>query len=563
MASSTYHAFPYCVRGYRFTLPVVLLDADGDPTAPTGWDSERSVSGGAFADCTEEVTAPTGAAGEGYLTLDGDETNASLLLVRVKDTGAAVKTSEYAFVPAQLPTVETGTATAGASNTITLAAGASGVTQFYRGMLVGTTGGTGGGGGSGKLNNQLRVITSYNYLTKVATVFPQWETTPDNTTTYEILLPSGMQYVNVGRWNGTDLATPDTAGYPVATIKDGTSQGELNLASGVVDANLVQIIAAAITQAAGAGKVAAAFSKLHDVTTPLLDCSAAMRGTDSAALASAWTATRAGYVDELAAENLPTDVDGINAKTVNLPSDPADQSAVEAVITAATSPLATSVEVAALPTDDDVQTAAAAALSSMGLQHVVGKTGLINDAAATTTSFITDLTGVDNQYRHRVFFITQGGATLYDCPAVVTAYDSVTKRLTVAPALPTAPVNGHPFALITVPVILFDAAGKVTASTVDALGTQAKTDVNAEANAVIEAMMIRFPHEFEELGVAGCFAWIAALMGQKQKQTVADQGDGTAERTVFDHVSGDPWGTPAVVTVADSAKAVTGVNDTL
>jgi len=35
----------------------------------------------------------------------------------------------------------------------------------------------------------------------------------------------------------------------------------------------------------------------------------AMRGTDSAALAASWTATRAGYIDELAAANLPTDVD--------------------------------------------------------------------------------------------------------------------------------------------------------------------------------------------------------------------------------------------------------------
>jgi len=34
----------------------------------------------------------------------------------------------------------------------------------------------------------------------------------------------------------------------------------------------------------------------------------AMRGTDSAALASAWTAARAGYQDELAAANLPADI---------------------------------------------------------------------------------------------------------------------------------------------------------------------------------------------------------------------------------------------------------------
>ncbi|MBM3473268.1 MAG: hypothetical protein FJX75_08385 [Armatimonadetes bacterium] len=251
MASSTYHAFPYCVRGYRFTLPVVLLDADGDPTAPSDWDSEISTGGGAFADCTEEVVAPSGAAGEGYLTLTGDETNTALALVRVKDTGATVKTSEYAFVPTVLPTVESGTAQAGASTTITLASGASAISQFYRGMLIGTTGGTGGGGGSGKQSNQLRVITDYNNSTKVATVFPQWETTPSNDTTYDIYLPSGMPHANVGRWLGTDLATPATAGYPAVTIKVGTGTGELDLVSGAVKlaSAAVQAIWDALTSA--------------------------------------------------------------------------------------------------------------------------------------------------------------------------------------------------------------------------------------------------------------------------------------------------------------------------
>jgi len=39
----------------------------------------------------------------------------------------------------------------------------------------------------------------------------------------------------------------------------------------------------------------------------------AMRGTDFAALASAWTATRAGYVDELGPLNVPADVDALTA----------------------------------------------------------------------------------------------------------------------------------------------------------------------------------------------------------------------------------------------------------
>ena len=47
----------------------------------------------------------------------------------------------------------------------------------------------------------------------------------------------------------------------------------------------------------------------------------AMRGTDSAALASAWTATRAGYVDELGPLNIPADVDLILADTAELQTD--------------------------------------------------------------------------------------------------------------------------------------------------------------------------------------------------------------------------------------------------
>lgn len=51
-----------------------------------------------------------------------------------------------------------------------------------------------------------------------------------------------------------------------------------------------------------------------------------MRGTDSAALAATalsianWTTERAGYLDELAAANLPADIDAVKAKTDNLPS---------------------------------------------------------------------------------------------------------------------------------------------------------------------------------------------------------------------------------------------------
>lgn len=42
------------------------------------------------------------------------------------------------------------------------------------------------------------------------------------------------QAVNVTKWNGSAVATPDTAGYPKVTIKSGTGTGELSLSSGAV-----------------------------------------------------------------------------------------------------------------------------------------------------------------------------------------------------------------------------------------------------------------------------------------------------------------------------------------
>lgn len=39
---------------------------------------------------------------------------------------------------------------------------------------------------------------------------------------------------DVTQWNGTNVATPDTAGYPKVTLKSGTGTGEVSLASGRV-----------------------------------------------------------------------------------------------------------------------------------------------------------------------------------------------------------------------------------------------------------------------------------------------------------------------------------------
>jgi hypothetical protein len=55
-------------------------------------------------------------------------------------------------------------------------------------------------------------------------------------TTVLIMYPleGGDLDVDVTYWNGSAVASPDTAGYPKVTIKNGTSTGEVSLSSGTV-----------------------------------------------------------------------------------------------------------------------------------------------------------------------------------------------------------------------------------------------------------------------------------------------------------------------------------------
>lgn len=84
-------------------------------------------------------------------------------------------------------------------------------------------------------------------------------TVKPGTGTGEINVASGVVPANVTQWSGTNVASPDTAGYPKVTIKNGTgtgelsfssgqmlvqsgtSSGQLSVASGVIAANMTQI----------------------------------------------------------------------------------------------------------------------------------------------------------------------------------------------------------------------------------------------------------------------------------------------------------------------------------
>lgn len=75
--------------------------------------------------------------------------------------------------------LSSGTAQDGGNNSITLANADSSTSNWFDNAMVRTTGGTGAG--------QSRLITAYDGASRIALVYPNWVTNPDNTTTYETL----------------------------------------------------------------------------------------------------------------------------------------------------------------------------------------------------------------------------------------------------------------------------------------------------------------------------------------------------------------------------------------
>jgi hypothetical protein len=82
----------------------------------------------------------------------------------------------------RLQPIRTGTAQAGAASTITLDAAASAGNDFYKNALVQITAGTGA--------SQVRTVSSYVGSTKVATITPNWVTTPSSDSVFTIV-PTG------------------------------------------------------------------------------------------------------------------------------------------------------------------------------------------------------------------------------------------------------------------------------------------------------------------------------------------------------------------------------------
>lgn len=125
-----------------------------------------------------------------------------------------------------------------------------------------------------------RAVMSLNDVAVHCPVFHEFMILTANA--YDSLFGTDVLDASVTQWTGTAVAAPDTAGFPKVTIKDGTGTGELQTASGVVDANVVQINASTVsvdnlqksTLGVVTGVVGAASSTTSVVTSSLAPAAA-------------------------------------------------------------------------------------------------------------------------------------------------------------------------------------------------------------------------------------------------------------------------------------------------
>jgi len=160
---------------------------------------------------------------------------------------------------------------------------------------------------------------------------------------------SGLVDANTVKVGPTGSGSAQTARDIGASVllSSGTGTGQLDFTSGVVKANLAQILGTALTETAG--QIAAAFKKFFDKATPTGTINSLPDAVPGAAggllIDDVWTDARAAKLDNLdatvssrlasASYTAPDNasITAIKVKTDNLPSDPADASDIASSFT--------------------------------------------------------------------------------------------------------------------------------------------------------------------------------------------------------------------------------------
>lgn len=264
MAHAAGDAHEYPVYGAHFRLVFPLLDADGDLVSGAATpDSERSIDCGTFADCTNEMTEIATTSGMYYLDLTGAEMTGKVITVIAKSATVGMKTTPIVLYPRRLPIMESGVAQAGAAGTITLAAGASSVDNFYNGLFVHITDNDAAGS-----QYQLRRIVSYVGSTRVATIDSAWGTNPSSASNYDILIPEGY---STAAWAGTKVPDSTTIGTPDVNVLRAANvawaSGAITaavIATGAIDADAVATDA--VTEIQSGLATSASISALNNVS---------------------------------------------------------------------------------------------------------------------------------------------------------------------------------------------------------------------------------------------------------------------------------------------------------
>lgn len=380
MAASDAKLFPTKNTAFRVTFPI--YDNTGAlVSGAAGLDSEVSIDGGTFTDCTNEATEIATSSGIYYLDLTAGEMNGDTIAILVKTSTTDAKTTVLIFYPVvttavqlgvnvvsmaansvtssalatsaideiadavwdevltgathniansagrrlrenSVRNVHTGTCQSGSTaNTVVLDTGASSSNGTYDPAMIFIDSGTGAG--------QTRFIIDYVGSTRTATIARDWRIVPDNTSTFVIISSVNLFSTNEGRAQagGASTITLNASASSIdnsyvgqtIVLRTGTGQDQSRVVSSYNGTTKVATLSQPWTTVPDTTTGYMMWPVGRAMIAEMLDNVI----TSGALSAGAVTAIQNGLATASALTTVDTVVDAIQAKTDNLPASPA------------------------------------------------------------------------------------------------------------------------------------------------------------------------------------------------------------------------------------------------
>lgn len=268
-------------------------------------------------------------------------------------------------------------------------------------------------------------VKTWNDLTTVA--LPLVPTTAGRTLVVDA---AGLADANTVKLGPTGTGTAQTARDIGASVllSTGTGTGQLDFTSGVVKANLAQILGTALTETAGL--LAGGFKKFFNVAAPTLTCLGIDQTGDSYARIGAPVGA-----------SISADVAGVQADTDNIQTR-LPTSLVSGRIDASVGAVAANAITAAAIADGAIDRATFAA--DTGLQTIRSNTAQAGAAGTVTLDASASVT--DSFYNGTAIILT--GGTGVGQARLIVSYVGSTKVATISPSWGTNPDNTSTFAVM-------------------------------------------------------------------------------------------------------------------